>query len=229
MVGYPKQRKLIIAIDGPSGAGKSTVGRSLAKRLGYVYIDTGAMYRAVALKAREGAIDTADQERLSRWVMSLRITFLFENGDSRIFCDGEDVTESIRSPEISLSASEISKMKGVREALVQMQKEMGKRGGVVLEGRDIGTVVFPDAEVKFYLDADPQERARRRFEELVKKGIPARFEETLEEVLRRDHNDMSRSISPLVKAGDAVLIDSTRLSLDEVVEKMVRVIQGKGR
>ena len=229
MVGYPKQRKLIIAIDGPSGAGKSTVGRSLAKRLGYVYIDTGAMYRAVALKAGEGAIDTADQERLSRWVTSLRITFLFENGDTRIFCDGEDVTESIRSPEISLSASEISKMRGVREALVQMQKEMGKRGGVVLEGRDIGTVVFPDAEVKFYLDADPQERARRRFEELVKKGIPARFEETLEEVLRRDHNDMTRSISPLVKAGDAVLIDSTRLSLDEVVEKMVRVIQGKGR
>jgi CMP/dCMP kinase len=221
------KKRLTIAIDGPSGAGKSTVAKSLAKRLGYRYIDTGAMYRAVALKARERVEGIDDEETLRRWVSSLQIAFSICEGETHLFCEGEDMTEAIRSPEVSLLASDISKRRGVREALVQMQREMGEGGGVVLEGRDIGTVVFPDADVKFYLDADAEERARRRHDELVNKGVEVTFGATLEEVIRRDHNDMSRDLSPLRKAADAILVDSTHRSAEEVVEEMVRLIKPK--
>jgi len=219
------KKRLTIAIDGPSGAGKSTVARSLAKRLGYLYIDTGAMYRVVALKARERLIPPEDESALRQLASSLSIAFMAEAEEIHILCDGEDVTEAIRLPEISRLASDISKKKGVREALVQKQREMGRGGGVVLEGRDIGTIVFPDADVKFYLDADAEERGRRRFDELVKKGVEVNFKETLEEVKQRDHNDMYRVHSPLKKADDAVFIDSTHLSVEEVVEEMVRIMK----
>jgi cytidylate kinase len=221
MVIPSRTSRFIIAIDGPSGAGKSTVARTLARHLHYVYIDTGAMYRAVALRAKEKGVPMADEEALARLSASLRITFAADPRENRVLCDEEDVTEAIRSPEISLLASEISRRGGVRRALVDMQREMGSPGGVVLEGRDIGTVVFPHAEIKFYLDASPEERARRRFEELRRKGLPVRFGETLEEVTRRDRNDMSRAISPLRRAEDAILIDSTDLSVEQVVEFMV--------
>jgi cytidylate kinase len=220
---------MTIAIDGPSGAGKSTVGKSLAKRLGYTYIDTGAMYRAVALKSKEAGLDAEDEEALSQLASSLQIRFSSGEEETRILCNGEDVTEAIRSPEMSLLASDISKRKGVREALVRMQREMGRGGGVILEGRDIGTVVFPDAEAKFYLDARPEERARRRFEELLRKGMEVDFQETLEEVIQRDRSDMNRAHSPLKKADDAVLIDSTTLSVDEVAERMAQMILAKGQ
>ena len=223
-----KTKKWIIAIDGPSGAGKSTVATLLAKRLGYMVLDTGAMYRAVAFRAKQRGICLEDEERLSQIASSLQVTFLTRNGELRVLCDGEDVTESIRSPEMSSLASDISKKEGVRGALVRLQREMGRAGGVILEGRDIGTVVFPDADAKFYLDADAKERARRRQEELVRKGINVSFQETLEDVIRRDQNDMNRAISPLRKAKDALVIDSTRLSVEEVVEKMIQVIQQKG-
>jgi CMP/dCMP kinase len=221
--------RLIIAIDGPSGAGKSTVARTLAKHLHYVYIDTGAMYRAAALRAKEKGVSAADEEALARLAASLRIIFVADSKETRVLCDGEDVTEAIRSPEISLLASDISRRSGVRKALVDMQREMGRPGGVVLEGRDIGTVVFPHAEVKFYLDATPEERARRRFEELRRKGLPVRFGETLEEVIQRDRNDMSRPISPLKKAEDAILIESTNLTVEQVVEIMAREVMKKER
>jgi cytidylate kinase len=223
-VGTPGKRRLIIAIDGPSGAGKSTVGRALAKRLGYTYIDTGAMYRTVAFKAKERAVDPEDEEKLSRLAFSLHIAFSSKKGEPRVLCDEEDVTEAIRSPEISLLASNISKKQGVREALVQKQREMGEGGGVVLEGRDIGTVVFPNADAKFYLDANPEERAKRRFEELVRKQAKVEWKETLSEVVQRDANDMTRAISPLRKAEDAVFIDSTRRSVEEVVEEMAGIV-----
>jgi len=223
-VGTLKKRELIVAIDGPSGAGKSTVGRVLAKRLGYTYIDTGAMYRTVALMAKERSIDREDEKKLFHLALSLHIAFSSKKGEPRVLCDGEDVTEAIRSPDISLLASDISKKQGVREALVQKQREMGEGGGVVLEGRDIGTVVFPNAEAKFYLDARPEERAKRRFEELVRKQAKVEWKETLEEVVQRDNNDMTRAISPLRKAEDAVFIDSTQRSVEEVVEEMARVI-----
>lgn len=220
---------MIIAIDGPSGAGKSTVGKALAERLGYLYIDTGAMYRAIALEMKRRAIGPEDERALSQLVTSIHLSFLPDGRENRLFCNGEDITHAIRTPAISRFASEISKNPIVREALVRMQREMGQKGGVVLEGRDIGTVVFPEADVKFYLDAVPEERAKRRFKELVEKGLRVDFEETLKEVIERDQNDMSRRHSPLKRAEDAVLIDSTNRSVDEVVGEMVRLIQEKRR
>jgi cytidylate kinase len=223
-----QRRRLIIAIDGPSGAGKSTVGRSLAKRLGYLYVDTGAMYRAVAVKAKEKSIAPEDELALYQLAASLPIFFINKDDETRVLCGEEDITEAIRSPEISRLASDISKRRGVREALVQKQREMGRGGGIVLEGRDIGTVVFPDADIKFYLDADAEERGRRRFKELIEKGKEVDFKETLEEVTKRDHNDMHRIHSPLRKAEDAVLINSTRRSAEDVVEEMARRVIAKG-
>jgi CMP/dCMP kinase len=222
------RKRLTITIDGPSGAGKSTVAKGLAKELGYVYIDTGAMYRAVALEAKEKGEEFENEDSLYQWASSLRITFLDEGGGIRVLCNGRDVTQKIRSPEMSRLASEISKRKGVREALVQMQREMGEGGGVVLEGRDTGTVVFPRADVKFYLDAKSEERARRRYEELAGKGVDVDFDETFQEVLQRDQNDMNRSLSPLRRAEEAVLIDSTPRSVEEVIGEMVRLIQDMG-
>ncbi len=218
---------MTIAIDGPSGSGKSTVGKALAERLGYLYIDTGAMYRAVALKVKEEAVGLEDELKLFQLASSLQLTFASKGKETHVLCNGKDVTEIIRSPEMSRLASDISKKKVVREALVQKQREMGKGGGVVLEGRDIGTVVFPEAEIKFYLDAKAEERGRRRFRELIEKGIQVNFGETLEEVQKRDHNDMSRDHSPLKKAEDAIFIDSTEHTVDEIVEEMVRVVQEK--
>ena len=224
-----KKKGLVIAIDGPSGAGKSTVARALANRLGYVYIDTGAMYRTVALTAIEKAILFEDERALGRMASALHITFITEGEETHVLCNEEDVTEAIRSPEISLLASEISKRKGVRKALVRMQRRMGRGGGVVLEGRDIGTVVFPNADVKFYLDAEMEERARRRFDELGEKRVKVGFKETLQEVMQRDHSDMHRIHSPLKKAADAVFIDSTQWSVEEVVKEMARIVMEKGR
>jgi len=224
-----KRNRLTIAIDGPSGAGKSTVARGLSKRLGYLYIDTGAMYRTVALRAKEKGISPENELALSRLASSLRIAFVTEGEQTRVFCDGEEMTEAIRSPEISRLASSISRQKGVREALVRMQREIGKEGGVVLEGRDIGTVVFPNADVKFYLDAETDERARRRYHEMVQKGVKVDLKETQEELVQRDHSDMHRNHSPLKKADDAVFIDSTHRSVAEIVEEMVRVVKAKAK
>jgi cytidylate kinase len=224
-----KRKKLTIAIDGPSGAGKSTVAKSLANRLGYLYIDTGAMYRAVALKVKKKFLNAEDKPDLYPYVSSLSIAFVTKGEDTRLLCDQEDVTEAIRMPEISRLASDISKRKEVREALVLKQREMGREGGVVLEGRDIGTVVFPDADVKFYLDAEVEERGRRRFSELAQKGMGVDFKGTLEEVMQRDHNDMHRIHSPLKKAEDALLIDSTHRSVEEVVEEMIHIVEERAK
>jgi cytidylate kinase len=222
-------KRLTITIDGPSGAGKSTVGKALAKRLGYLYIDTGAMYRAVALKVKEKALVSGDESELCALVSSLRISFVGKAEETAVLCNGKDVTKAIRSPEMSRLASDISKKRVVREALVRKQREMAKGGGVVLEGRDIGTVVFPDAEIKFYLDANMEERGRRRFKELVEKGTNVDFNDTLEEVKKRDDNDMNRAISPLRKAEDAFFIDSTGRTVEEIVEEMVQRVMAVQR
>lgn len=222
-----KKKGFTIAIDGPSGAGKSTVAKALAKRLGYAYIDTGAMYRSVALRVKERSISPEDESAVSQVASSLHLTLAPEGEKIHVFCDGKDVTEAIRTPEISRLASHISKQKAVREALVRMQREMGKEGGVILEGRDIGTVVFPDAEAKFYLDAEGDVRARRRYKEMVEKGAKVDFKRTREELVQRDHNDMHRNHSPLKKAKDAIYIDSTHRSVEEIVEEMIRIAKSK--
>jgi cytidylate kinase len=187
------------------------------------------MYRSVALKVREKGITPEDELSVGRVASSLHITFATEGDRTRVSCEGRDITEAIRTPEISRLASSISKQKGVREALVRIQREMGREGGVILEGRDIGTVVFPDADVKFYLDADSDERVRRRHHELTERGVKADLKETREELLQRDHNDMQRGHSPLKKADDALLIDTTRRSVEEIVEEMMGIVKAKSK
>ncbi|UCD70515.1 MAG: (d)CMP kinase [Syntrophobacterales bacterium] len=224
-------RKIVIAIDGPSASGKSTVGRRLAKRLGYRYLDTGAMYRVAALKAKELSIDSDDEDKLARVCAGMEIVFVHDGNEIKTFCNGKDVSEAIRKPEISALASEISSKKAVRDILVEMQRRMGAGGGVVAEGRDIGTVVFTEAELKFFLDSKPEERGKRRFEELMEKGIRVSLEETVAEMKGRDQRDRRRKLSPLHKAEDALVIDSTHMTIDGVVEKMLeearrRISQG---
>lgn len=215
--------RLVIAIDGPSGAGKSTVAGLLAERLGYLYIDTGAMYRAVALKARKAGIAFSDERALASLCGSIEIGFCRDERGLRVLCNGEDVTDAIRKPYMSLLASEVSRVRAVRESLIEIQRNLGQRGGVVLEGRDIGTVVFPKADLKFFLEADVRVRGRRRYEQLKAMGEDADLDDTIREIERRDAQDRTRSLAPLRRADDALLIDTTDLSVDQVVERMVAV------
>ena len=215
-------RRIVIAIDGPSGSGKSTVGRRLAERLVYRYLDTGATYRVAALRAEELSIDIDDEDKLARVCSDMEILFVQDGNEIKTFCNGKDVSEAIRKPEISSLASEISTKKAVRDILVEMQRRMGAGGGVVAEGRDIGTVVFSGAELKFFLDATPEERGKRRFNELMEKGIRVSLEETIAEMRRRDQRDRRRELAPLRKAEDTLVIDSTHMTIDEVVEKMFK-------
>ena len=217
-------KKLIVAIDGPSGAGKSTLSKALAKKTGYLNIDTGAMYRSVALLAQRRQIDAADQRGLQQLCSELRIRFVREASSERVFANGEDVSQAIRTPEVSLLTAKVAACPAVREALVRMQRELGADGGVVLEGRDIGTVVFPQAQVKFFLSATAEERGRRRFDELRAKGIEVDLQQTIDEVEARDAADCAREHAPLKRAADAIDIDSTRLSIDEVLDQMLQVI-----
>lgn len=218
---------IIIAVDGPSGAGKSTIARLLAERLGYIQIDTGAMYRAAALLLTRACIDLCDLAAVERFCQNLDIRLEMVSGRQVVRGNGVDVTDQIRTPEMSLLTSRISTLKPVREALLKAQQQMGNRGGVVLEGRDIGTVVFPDAEMKFYLSASVEERARRRFEELVGKGETVTLADTIADVVRRDRQDSERDIAPLRQADDAILIDSSRLSIDEVLCTMDTMCRNK--
>ncbi len=218
---------LVIAIDGPSGAGKSTVARILAERLGYIYVDTGALYRTVALKANRASLDLGDEKALESLCRSIEIDFRPDPKGMRVLCNGEEVTDEIRTPSMSLLASAVSRVPAVRKALLGLQREFGKKGGVVLEGRDIGTVVFPEADLKFFLEADPRIRGQRRYEELKAKGEKVDLGETIREVERRDTSDRTRSLAPLKKAGDAILIDTTHLGIDEVVAKIVQFCRAK--
>lgn len=218
---------LIVAIDGPSGAGKSTVTKLLADRLGYIHIDTGAMFRAVALAAKRTGVSVDDEKSLVGLCRGLEISFARDNGCCRVMVNGEDVSAEIRTPEISLLTSRISAKKTVRDFLLALQREMGKRGGVVLEGRDIGTVVFPDADVKFFLSASAEERGKRRYLELRAKGEDVSLERTVAEVMQRDEQDARREHAPLRRAEDAIDIDSTGLSIEAVLEKMERIVNDK--
>jgi cytidylate kinase len=220
-------KKLIIAIDGPVGSGKSTIGKRLAERLGYLYVDTGAMYRAVTWKALKAGLSLEDADALTELAERSRITLEGEPERLRVLIDGQDVTAEIRSPEISRATSIISTVPGVRRAMVAEQQRMGRAGGVVLEGRDIGTVVFPDADVKFYLDASVEVRARRRFEELVAKGNQVTFEEIFRQTIERDQRDEEREAAPLRQAEDAIYVDSSDLTAEQVVERMLQFVRKK--
>jgi len=215
------KKKPTIVIDGPAGSGKSTVSRLLADRLGLTYVDTGAMYRAVALAAHERGVDPADDEGLAELCKIIRIEFR----RNRLFMDGRDVSDLIRSSLMDRLSSTVSARPSVREAMVGLQRRTAEGGGVVMEGRDIGTVVLPDADVKFFLTANPQVRGMRRYQERVGKGESADLDKVVAEIERRDKNDSERELSPLKPAKDAIIIDTTDLSIPDVVEEMSKKIR----
>ncbi len=219
----------IVAIDGPVGAGKSTVARAVAQRLRFRYVDTGAMYRSVAWAALQRRVSVSDEQAVTALAKSLRIDFVTDPIGQHVLVDGVDVTEAIRTPQVSDGASIVSVYPGVREALVTIQRRLGVDGGVVMEGRDIGTVVFPDAEIKVFLDASLDERARRRFEELKARGADVDLESVRKAEEERDRRDRTRNHSPLRAAPDAVVIDSTGIPADEVVARIAQLVLGRVR
>ncbi len=225
----PAETKLLITIDGPAGAGKTTASRRLAARLGYRHIDTGALYRAVAYAARARGIDPEDDAALGRLLAAPTIGFAPApaEGPARVTVDGEDVTEAIRTPEIAQLASAISARPVVRAGLLGLQRDLGRGKGAVFEGRDMGTVVFPEADLKFFLTASEEARARRRYAEMGGERSGLRFEAVRDELRRRDRRDAERAVAPLRAAADAILIDSSDLTLEQVVEAMLGRVQAR--
>ena len=215
-----------IAIDGPAGAGKSSLARRLSKELGYIYVDTGAIYRSVGLAAHRRGLDTKNEIAVSAMLPEISIEMRYnDEGEQRMFLDGEDVSAEIRMPEISICASNVSAMPAVRAYLLEMQRRMARTHNVIMDGRDIGTVVLPHAQVKIFLTASAEERARRRYKELIEKGEKVEYENVLAEMKQRDYNDSNRAIAPLRAAPDAITVDTTELSLDESIEKIKNVIK----
>lgn len=219
----------VIAIDGPAGAGKSTVALRVAQSLGFVLVDTGALYRGVALAARERGVAWTDAAALGTLTEQLNLSFEARaDGAPRLLIDGKDRSEEIRTPELSMGASDVSKHPQVRAALLGLQRRLGRDGGVVLEGRDIGTVVFPDAEAKVFLTASDETRAARRVNDLAARGITADLQQTLEEIRARDAQDSGRAVAPLKPADDALIVDTTQMGFDAVVTHLVTIARSKG-
>jgi len=212
---------LVITIDGPAGAGKSTVAQKLAARLGLMYVDSGATYRAAALKVLEAGVDPQDEPEVAKLVRAINVVVTAGDGEPRVLVDGDDVTARLRTPEVTLAAAQVSRLPEVRAKLIEMQRGFARGRGVVMEGRDIGTVVFPQAQLKVFLKADVEERARRRLKQDSREGREATLEKTAYEIGRRDQLDAERKISPLVAAADAVEIDSTHLAAEQVVEQIL--------
>jgi len=219
-----EKKRLIITIDGPSAAGKSTMAKMLAKELGYLYLDTGSMYRAVAWKMISSEVDPKNRKKIIELAESCRISFHRKGDEIRLLCEGKDISDKIREERIGEVASLVSVIPEVRRELVTIQRDMAKKGGIVLEGRDTGTVVYPDADIKFYLDASPQERGKRRFLELKDKSIAKDLENITKEIKMRDHRDSRRKHSPLKKAANAIYIDTTCLKIEEVLQIMLQKV-----
>ena len=222
-------KKFIIAIDGPAGAGKSTIAKMVARRLGYVYIDTGAMYRALTYLAIINRVDLRSDKDLIELAERTKIEFKGTDDRIRVIINRRDVTKGIRDEKVSECTNIVASVQGVRKILRKMQQEMGKKGGVVMEGRDIGTCVFPSAEFKFYLDASPEERAKRRYKELKKKGEKVDYRQIKNSISRRDYLDKTRGINPLKQAKDAVRIDSTNMTLAEVANFIINRVKENAR
>lgn len=220
------KKKLVVAIDGPAGAGKSTIAKIVAEKLGYAYIDTGAMYRSVTWKFLQTK-EAFDEEFISLLSEAMVIEFRPEAKVNRVFVDGVEVTDAIRSPEVTKNVSRIAAIGSVRIAMVEQQRRMGESGGVLMDGRDIGTVVFPNAEIKLYLTASVDERAKRRYKELVEKGLEVDLEELKAEIALRDKQDSERKISPLRKADDALLLDTSDMTIAEVTDYIIKLVQEK--
>ena len=210
-----------IAIDGPSGAGKSSAAKAAAKALGYIYVDTGALYRAVGVAALRRRIPTDDKTLVGAMLSEISVTLRFVEGEQRVYLDGDDVSAEIRLPEASMAASNVSAIPAVRAFLFDLQKRLARENDCLMDGRDIGTVVLPDAQLKIFLTASAEERANRRYKELIERGTPVEYETLLEEIKQRDYNDSHRAIAPLKPAPDAVILDSSDLTLDEVVARIV--------
>lgn len=218
-------KNFAVAIDGPSGAGKSSLARRCAAELGFLYVDTGAIYRTVGLAALRRGIDRRDEAQVAAILPELVIALRYEDGEQRMFLNGEDVSRQIRLPEISLCASDVSAHAAVRDYLMETQRRLARENRVIMDGRDIGTVVLPDAPLKIYLTASAEARAERRMKELAAKGVEQSFEEVLREIVQRDEQDMSREVAPLRRAEDAVLVDTTELGFEESFRLLCRIIR----
>ena len=216
-----------IAIDGPSGAGKSTISKAVAKALGIVYVDTGALYRTIGYYVRQKGVDPHDRVKVPALLCEIAIEVRYENGSQRVYLNGEDLGDKIRTPEMSMYASAVSAIPEVRAFLLDTQRDIARKNSVIMDGRDIGTVILPDAEVKIFLTASPECRARRRYDELVAKGQQVRYEDILAEMNERDHNDSTRDIAPTAAAEDAVLLDNSDLSFEGSVAAVIDIVNKK--
>ena len=217
-----------IAIDGPSGAGKSTVAKAVAKEMGIVYVDTGALYRTVGYYVRQKNVSPKDAEGVGKLLPEIKIEVKYENGVQNVYLNGENPGDKIRQPEISMYASAVSAIPAVRAFLLETQKEIARQNSVVMDGRDIGTVILPDAEVKIFMTASNEARAKRRYNELVAKGQDVKYEDVLSEMIERDHNDKNRDIAPAVPAADAIMMDNSDMSVEENVRAVLDIIKQKG-
>lgn len=218
---------IAVAIDGPVGAGKSSIAKECAKRLGFIYVDTGALYRCIGLFCDRNGVNIDDASRVEAALSHITLDVKIKNGTQHVYLNGYDVSEEIRLPEISMAASKVSAIPAVREYLLQFQRDMAASQNVIMDGRDIGTVVLPNAEVKIYLTADAEVRAKRRYDELIAKGNNVTFESVLADLNQRDHNDMTREIAPLKQADDAVLADTTKLDFDSSCDLLIGIIKEK--
>jgi len=223
------EKRLIITVDGPAGSGKSTVSRILAERISYMYLDTGLLYRAVAYRAMQREISVENDEALRKLCEGINIPFETDNGNMRVLIDGEDVSDKVRTEEIGMLASSVSAVSAVRGALLLPQRNAGRYGGIVAEGRDMGTVVFPGADIKFFMDADADERARRRYMQLIENGANVDLSAIKRGLEARDYQDTQREIAPLKPAGDSVIIDTTGIDVDGVIEKMIIIVEKHAR
>jgi cytidylate kinase len=218
-----------IAIDGPSGAGKSTIAKGVAKQLGIIYVDTGALYRTVGYYVRQKNVDPKNAEAVAALLPDISVEVKYENGAQHVYLNGEDLGDRIRTPEMSMYASAVSAIPKVREFLLNTQKDIARKNSVIMDGRDIGTVILPDADVKIFMFASNEARAKRRYRELTAKGVEVRYEDVLSEMIERDNNDKNRDVAPAVPAADAIMLDNSDMSVDENIDAVLNIIKEKGK